>query len=90
MIAKPTATFFLTLPMLLLGECDARAQQHSAASGPSDLEFRTWTDSTGKHQTEAAMVELVDGEVHLERKDGRVVAVPVGKLSGADQRYVRR
>ncbi len=90
MITRPTVTFFLTVPMLLFGGCNAQAQQHSAASEPGDLEFRTWTDSAGKYQTEAAMVEFADGEVHLKRKDGGVVAVPVGKLSGADQRYVRQ
>lgn len=54
-----------------------------------DLEFRTWTDSTGNYQTEAAMVDYADGKVHLRKTDGQVREVPLSKLSRADQRYLR-
>jgi hypothetical protein len=51
-------------------------------------EFRTWTDSTGKHKTEAQFIDMRDGQVRLKKKgSGSVVAVPLEKLSGPDQRY---
>ncbi len=53
------------------------------------LEFRTWTDSTGQYRTEAAMIKFEGGQVYLQLADGSSRTVPVGKLSGADRRYVR-
>jgi hypothetical protein len=50
---------------------------------------RTWTDSTGKYKIEAAFVEVKDGAVRLRRPDGRVVKLPLAKLSPADRRYVK-
>jgi outer membrane protein assembly factor BamB len=35
------------------------------------------------------MIRFADGKVHLKKTDGRMAAVSVGKLSKADQRYVR-
>ncbi len=51
---------------------------------------RTWTDSTGKHKTQATFVELDGDQVTLKRSDGRTVNVPLAKLSRADQAYARR
>jgi hypothetical protein len=53
-------------------------------------EFRTWTDSTGKHKTEAQFIDLKDGNVRLKmRVSGAVIAVPLEKLSNADQAFVK-
>lgn len=49
---------------------------------------RQWTDSSGGHTVEARFVEVVDGNVTLSRADGRVVQVPIIRLSDADIFYV--
>jgi dienelactone hydrolase len=55
----------------------------------TDEDFRTWTDATGSHKTEAKYVGMDDKNVKLERRDGIVVHVPLEKLSEADQRYAK-
>ncbi len=61
----------------------------AAPAQADDLEFRTWTDSTGKHQVEAAFLKFTGGKVHLQRKTGQPIVMAVGKLSKADQSFVR-
>ncbi|MBC8874430.1 MAG: FMN-binding protein [Planctomycetes bacterium] len=56
----------------------------------SRAEMRTWSDITGRFQTEAEFVDLTDGAVNLKKTDGEVISVPLDKLSAADQAYVRR
>ena len=51
--------------------------------------MRTWLDATGEHRIEAAYVGLDGGKVKLKRADGKEIAVPLEKLSKADQRYVQ-
>jgi len=53
-------------------------------------ETRTWTDITGKHQTEAEYVSFADGVVTL-RKPGtnKTVKMPLERLSLEDQQVVR-
>ena len=52
-------------------------------------EVRIWTDSTGKHKTEAEFVSLDDDIVTL-RKPGtdKTIKLPLERLSDADQEYV--
>ncbi|MFP6613292.1 MAG: leucine-rich repeat domain-containing protein [Pirellulales bacterium] len=49
---------------------------------------RKWTSSDGKFSVEAELVEAKDGNVRLKRQDGKVITVPVSKLSKADQDYL--
>jgi hypothetical protein len=49
---------------------------------------RIWTDRTGKFKTEAEMVKVVDGKVHLKKADGKLMEVPFARLSKTDQEYV--
>jgi len=51
--------------------------------------MHTWTDSTGQYKTEAEFVEFKDGRVHLKKADGSPVAIPLDRLSPADQQLVR-
>ena len=54
-------------------------------------EMRTWTAAKGGYSAEAELVELTDdGTVVLKSKTGKVVRVPLDRLSSADQQYVRR
>lgn len=57
----------------------------------SGEDIRTWTDSTGKYQTEAKFVDLKDGKVRIWRKrGGTIVTVPLDRLSKADRDYAER
>jgi hypothetical protein len=51
---------------------------------------RTWTDSTGKHKVEGDFVSLADGKVELRRDDGKLIYVPLEKLSENDQAFVHQ
>jgi len=55
--------------------------------GSERAEFRKWTDSSGKYHTDAQFVELKDGRVSLKRREGRIVSVPIEKLSAEDRAY---
>lgn len=57
-----------------------------AAAG---AEFRTWSAAIGNYHVEAELIELRDGVVHLRLKDGSQRAVPLEKLSTADQQFAR-
>ena len=50
---------------------------------------RTWTDSAGKHKVEGEFVKLANGQVDIRCDDGKLVRIPLEKLSEADQRHVR-
>ncbi len=89
MAGNAERAFHLILAMFLAGTCAARAGQPPTAERQEELHFRTWTDGTGRYQTEAALVRYADGEVYLKKEDGSEISVPVRKLSEADQRYVR-
>jgi SLA1 Homology Domain 1 (SHD1) protein len=52
--------------------------------------YRTWTDVTGSYKIEAELVEATDAAVTLKRKeDGRIVKVPIEKLSPEDQEFLK-
>ncbi len=62
-----------------------RSGAKSAAQQP-----RYWTDATGKYKTRATLVEVVEGSVRLKKGDGKIVTVPVEKLSQADQKWLEK
>ncbi|MEX2168374.1 MAG: redoxin family protein [Pirellulales bacterium] len=49
---------------------------------------RTWTDKTGKHKTEAELVEATADSVVLKLSDGKTKTVLLDRLSEADQKFV--
>jgi len=53
-------------------------------------EMRTWSDSSGKFKIKATFLELRNEKVILEKDDGSQVAIPLDKLSVADQAAVAR
>ncbi len=89
MSTRPIITYCLTAALVFAVGGAGQAQQPSSTGGPEELQFRTWTDASGKYQIEAAMIKFSAGKVHLQKTDGKAAAVSVGKLSKADQRYVR-
>lgn len=54
----------------------------------SQTRAREWTDSTGRYTVEAELVEVTDDKVLLKKTDGRIVSVPLARLSAADRDYV--
>jgi hypothetical protein len=56
------------------------------ADNPSDA--RVWTDHTGQFQVQSRLLKVEDHSVHLQRDDGRVIQVPLARLSEADRAYV--
>lgn len=54
---------------------------------PADA--RIWTDSTGRHKTDADFVELKDGVVRLKKANGKIVFIPIERLSKADREFVK-
>jgi len=49
---------------------------------------RTWTDRSGQHQIEAELVAVKSDWVQLRRPSGELIALPIAKLSEADQSFV--
>lgn len=58
------------------------------ASTALSAPIRKWTDSSGAFSVLAELVEVKDGKAHLKKADGSVIAVPVDKLSEADQKFL--
>ena len=50
--------------------------------------LRTWTDSTGRHTTEARFGGTSRGKVKLIKEDGINIEVPLDKLSDEDQQWI--
>lgn len=50
--------------------------------------MHTWTDNTGKHTVEAEFVSVAGEQVTLKRADGKVVSLPMRRLSERDRNYV--
>lgn len=57
----------------------------AGAATAQQLQYRTWTDDSGKFRVEAALITVKDGTVYLERKDGVILEVPLSRLSDADR-----
>jgi S1-C subfamily serine protease/antitoxin component YwqK of YwqJK toxin-antitoxin module len=51
---------------------------------------RTWMDATGKHTVDADLVAADDSNVVLKKADGRLITMPVEKLSHADREFLKR
>ena len=51
---------------------------------------RTWTDAAGSHTIEAEFRGVVNGVVSLEKRDGKIVKLPVEKLSKEDQEWLQQ
>lgn len=46
---------------------------------------RTWQDASGQFSVEAEFVSLAEGKITLRKNDGKVLTLPLDKLSAADQ-----
>lgn len=59
----------------------------NATQKRSTVQFRTWTDVTGKHKVLARLISVTDNVVILEKKDGNRIDVPLRNLSQKDRTY---
>jgi hypothetical protein len=50
--------------------------------------LRTWTDISGRHQIEAALLTFASGVVRIREPNGQIYRVNISKLSMEDQEYV--
>jgi len=66
----------------------ATSGQHSSKTANKNS-LRTWSDTTGNFTIRARFQELSDGKVRLEQEDGTTVAIPLAKLSDADQKQAQ-
>jgi hypothetical protein len=57
---------------------------------PPEPDWRTWTDASGEHKTEAQFKGLAFGKVKLLKRDGQVATVSLDDLSEADREWIRR
>jgi hypothetical protein len=57
----------------------------ASSSGETRTLFRSWTDITGEHTTEAQFVGLEKDSAILKTRDDTPVVVPLEQLSKADQ-----
>ena len=60
-----------------------------AGKETSKPERRTWADASGRFSVKARCRGVKDGEAVLETDDGRVVRVPVEKLSDDDREFLK-
>jgi hypothetical protein len=68
------------------------AKGNSATKKGSPLlrvRFRTWTDASGEFKVEAVLVKVDEDSVTLRRKDGKVITIPVSRLSKDDQELLK-
>jgi len=63
------------------------AEAQPVGKPPDERPMRTWTDSTGAFSVEAELVGVEQGKVMLKRADGKIVTVPLERLSKKDQEF---
>lgn len=71
-------------------EAAAKTPTTTGTDVEAAAEWRTWTDATGKHSTEARLLGVTDGRAELEKRDGTTVNLPLEKLSEADLEFLRQ
>lgn len=52
--------------------------------------WRFWQDASGKFSIEAVLVSSTQSTVTLKKRDGKVLNVPLSKLSKSDQEFLKR
>ncbi len=58
--------------------------------GQAAGEIRNWTDSTGKHTTEAELISATAVDVQLRLADGKEITIPLKRLCAADRAFVKK
>jgi hypothetical protein len=83
-----------THPKVKTYEDEKAADTESTEAQPEDgggsSNLRTWSDVSGTFTLEAEFVGIEDGKAKLKKADGKVVAVPLDRLSKEDQELIGR
>jgi hypothetical protein len=61
-----------------------------AVASTSASPVRRWSDATGKYHVNAELIGVVDGKVQLKKSDGKVITIPLAKLSAQDQEALKK
>ncbi len=90
--ANMTPTVVETLETLdeevvVLSEVPEQAEVED--NGQTSRQIREWIDNTGKHRTQAFLVEVTSEYVVLQKSNGRQSNVPLRRLSAADCDYAK-
>ena len=67
----------------------AESSQTSDKSIAHNAKMRTWNDATGSYSVKATLLSAENGKVKLKKEDGRVLTLPVAKLSEEDNAYLK-
>jgi hypothetical protein len=78
---------FLTVS---LGAAALHAEDGKVGAIGADEPLRQWSDTTGRYQIDATLIDYRDGKVELRRFDGKRLTVSLSRLSRTDRDYVRR
>ncbi len=74
-----------------LAETTVESQSSDAADQKTaEPIIREWTDRSGKYTIIAKFLEFKSGKVRLEKEDGSILSIPIGRLSQADRQYVEQ
>jgi len=68
----------------------AAREKGDKAAGAAAPAMRTWRAAAGAFTVRATFVELESDNVTLKKADGRIIRVPLEKLSKVDQEYAKR
>jgi hypothetical protein len=80
-ILRLLAAVLLSGGVLSFAQCAAAADESAA---------RTWSDKSGNFKVTATLVRIDNTNISLLRDDGKTIALPLEKLSDADQLFVIR
>ncbi|QDU28858.1 Thermonuclease precursor [Anatilimnocola aggregata] len=77
-------------PVAVIPDVDVPLSAEPAQVAPQQLPdiFRKWTDDTGQFSVIAVAARWDSNEAKLQREDGKLLTLPLGKLSAADQAYL--
>jgi hypothetical protein len=56
----------------------------------SNSPVRRWSDATGKYHVNAELIGVENGKVQLKKSDGKVITIPLAKLSAQDQEALKK
>lgn len=58
-------------------------------AAPAWAAVRTWSSANGKFSVQAELLDVAGGKARLQKTNGKVITVPVVKLSSADRRFLK-
>lgn len=84
---RSTERFYPPSRLTLVEAADDIAGGEDETTGKSEM--RTWADTTGTFTIKAKLLSNKNGKIELEKEDGRVVTLPLIKLSEPDQAFIK-